>query len=288
VPFLTVPPGTVPLRLDRFLALQVANCSRRTAQRVIAAGLVEVNGRRARKAAVVHAGDDVSIPDQLGVEPALQPNAELRIPVLYEDDVLLAVDKPAGIPSHALRAEETSTVANFLLARFPKLAGVGPRRLEPGLVHRLDTDTSGVLLVARDAATFAALRRQFSQRQVDKLYLALVAGELRQPGEIHLPIAHAPHNRRKMRVAALGTRGARRADTAYRPIERLAHHTLVEVRIRTGVMHQIRVQIDSPLPADFTAYLENLRQKVGMGTNAPMIQSPNDPITQSPDDSITR
>jgi 23S rRNA pseudouridine1911/1915/1917 synthase len=235
------------MRLDRFLTTQVPGCSRRTAQRVIAAGAVRVNGRRVRKAQTVTAGDSVEVPDELYVAPQLQPNPNLTIPVLYEDAVLIALNKPAGMPSHALRAEETETAANFLLARYPELAGVGKSDKEPGLVHRLDSDTSGVLLVARTAAAHRAVRAQFSAHQVKKEYVAMVHGDVRAAGEVRLPIAHERHNRRKMRVcaAAASMSDARPAVTRYRPLERFGVATLLAVEIPTGVMHQIRVHLAS-------------------------------------------
>lgn len=244
---LIVPTDAGATRLDRFLTAHVPGCSRRTAQRVIAAGEVRVNGRRAPKAQTVTAGDRVEVPDELYVSPKLQPNLDLVVPVLYEDAALIAIDKPAGMPSHALRADETETAANFLLARYPDLEGVGKSDKEPGLVHRLDTDTSGVLLVARTAAAHRAVRRQFAAHQVKKEYVAVVHGDVPVAGEVRLPIAHDRHNRRKMRVCAGAgpAPGARPAVTRYRPLERFGAHTLLAVEIPTGVMHQIRVHLAS-------------------------------------------
>ena len=244
---IVVPGDTGPMRLDRFLAVHVPGCSRRTAQRAIAAGEVRVNGHRAPKAQTVTAGDEVEVPDELYVSLQLQPNPNLRFPVLYEDGALIAINKPAGIPSHALRANETDTAANFLLARYPELAGVGKSEKEPGLVHRLDSDTSGVLLVARTAAAHRAVRQQFSAHQVKKEYVAVVHGDVPAAGEVRLPIAHHRHNRRKMRACAGSgpTLGARPAVTRYRPLERFGAHTLLAVEIPTGVMHQIRVHLAS-------------------------------------------
>jgi 23S rRNA pseudouridine1911/1915/1917 synthase len=304
---LTVPAGTAPLRLDVFLAQHVPNCSRRSAQRAIADGAVRINGRRAPKGQTLAGGDVVEMPDELYAATTLQPNAALAIPILYEDAAIIAIDKPAGMPSHALRADEADTVANFLLARHPELAAIGKSSLEAGVVHRLDTDTSGVLLAARSAAAYGALRRQFATHQVSKEYIALVCGDVAAPGEIRDRIAHDRRNRRRMRVCGLTSRApARSAVTSYRPIERFGDNTLLAVQIATGVMHQIRVhlasighpiagdrlyggppapdspsrhmlhasclrvihpssgapvRVSSPLPADFSALLEQLRQK---------------------------
>jgi len=236
-----VPPEQAPLRLDVFLARAVPHGSRRLAQRAIAAGEVRVNGRWVRKSGNVTAGDTVEVADHVCASPALAPNPVLAVPILYEDAALVVLDKPAGMPSHALRPEETDTVANFLLARFPDVAAVGAP-LEPGIVHRLDTETSGVLLVARTPEAHAALRRQFAEHRVLKEYRAVVHGDVATAGELRTLLAHDHHNRRKMRIVKGGD-DARPAITSYRPLERYGAYTELEVHIATGVMHQIRVHL---------------------------------------------
>jgi 23S rRNA pseudouridine1911/1915/1917 synthase len=233
------------MRLDLFLTQQVPGCSRRTAQRAIAAGEVRINGRRARKGDRVSADDQLQVTEELYAPPVLQPNPQLALHVLYEDDAVIVVDKPAGMPSHALRAHESDTVANFLLARDPDLARIGNGDREAGLVHRLDTDTSGVLLAARTTAAHRALRQQFALHQVLKEYLVLVEGRVAAPGVVRTPIAHDRHNRRKMRVALRPEPGAREAVTHFRPIEAWDDRTLLVVQIPTGVTHQIRVHLAS-------------------------------------------
>jgi 23S rRNA pseudouridine1911/1915/1917 synthase len=247
VPTLTVPQGVTPARLDVFLAHQVPDCSRRTAQRAIAAGQVRINGRPARKGHTIAGGDIILVPDelyQLAIPPA---NPHLRVHVLYEDAAVIVVDKPPGMPSHALRPDQTATMANFLLARYPELAAVGKSPLEPGIVHRLDTDTSGVLLAARTVAAYENLRRQFAAHTIRKEYIALVDGDVARAGELRTSIAHNRRDRRTMRVCSPSEKGAdaRPAITRYRPIERFGNHTLLAVQIRTGVMHQIRAHLAS-------------------------------------------
>ncbi len=244
MPSLTVPEATTPLRLDVFLTRALPQCSRRTAQRIIATGAVRINGHRARKGATVVGGDVVEVADDQLAPQALQPNPQLVVPVLYEDEAVLALDKPAGMPSHALRADETETVANFLLARYPDVAAVGKRPLEPGIVHRLDTETSGILLVARTPSAYDALRLQFTERRVLKEYRAVVHGDLAQPGEIGTAIAHTRGHTR-MRVCRMAKEPGRPALTRYRPLERYGSYTLLAVEIPTGVMHQIRVHLAS-------------------------------------------
>jgi 23S rRNA pseudouridine1911/1915/1917 synthase len=243
----TLPHDIAPVRLDVCLARQLPNGSRRSAQRVIAAGEVRINGRRARKGQMVAGGDVLQVPEALYAPATLRPNPHLLVRILYEDDTLIAVDKPAGMPAHALRPDETETVANFLLAHDPTLAGVGRSHTEPGIVHRLDTDTSGVLLAARTADAYQALRRQFGEQTVTKNYLALVDGDVAVAGVLRAPLAHNQRDRRRMRVCSGAERaaGLRLAVTAYRPIERFSSYTLLAVRMRTGVRHQIRVHLAS-------------------------------------------
>lgn len=242
---IAVPPAAEPVRLDLFLARHVPQCSRRSARRAITAGAVRVNGRRARKGDLITENDVVEISEDLFAAPALRPNPRLAVPILFEDAAVIAVDKPAGMPSHALRADELGTVANFLLARHPEMAAAGATDREAGLVHRLDTNTSGVLLAARTANAYRDLRQQFSRHEVSKEYVALVAGDIRVPGVVRTPIVHDRRHARRMKVAAAGTPDARDAITYFRPIERLQEATLLLVQIPTGVMHQIRVHLAS-------------------------------------------
>jgi 23S rRNA pseudouridine1911/1915/1917 synthase len=244
---ISVPPAAEPARLDVFLARHLPQCSRRIAQRAIAAGDVRVNGRRARKGDLVKSNDVVQVTEDLFVPPALPPNPQLAVPILFEDVALIAVDKPAGMPSQALRAQETGTVANFLLAHDPAMAAAGTTDREAGIVHRLDTDTSGVLLAARTADAYRSLRQQFSRRQVIKEYLALVEGDVPAPGVVRTPMMHDPRNRRRMTTSAPPGQDRRTRDavTHFRPLERFRHATLLLVQIPTGVMHQIRVHLAS-------------------------------------------
>ena len=241
---LTVPRDVSAVRLDAWLACSLPHCGRRRAQRAIAAGAVRVNGRPARKASRVSAGDVVEVEGWVGAPGPLRANPDLMVSVLYEDAAVLVLDKPSGMPTHALRAEETDTVANFLLARYPEVSGVGKGPLEPGIVHRLDTGTSGVLLVARTADAHAALRRQFAEQAISKEYRALVHGRVPAAGAVDVPIAPIRRSGRKMRVVRHGP-GGRPARTLFRPIEPCGDFTLLAVTIATGVMHQIRVHLAS-------------------------------------------
>lgn len=250
------PPSPAPLhlvcaadgvRLDRFLGEQLAGMTRRRAAMLIAAGAVRVNGRRAGKGLSLRRGDAVEVAAAALAPPSLPAQAELALPVLYDDEALLAVDKPAGMPCVALRAGERDTVANFLLARAPETATAGRVALEAGLVHRLDNPTSGVLLAARTPAAWRAVREQFRCRAVEKRYLAWVDGEVSAGGVRSEPIAHHPHRARAMVACPTAARAralsARPALTRYAPLERRGRWTLLTITIATGVRHQIRVHL---------------------------------------------
>lgn len=232
------------LRLDRFLVVRIPGWSRRQSHAAIAAGAVLVNRRRGRKGDMVQPGDVIAA--RLGqFVGELAGQRDLPLSVLYEDEALVIVDKPAGMPTVALRPGDRGTVANALLARYPELAQVG-RLFEAGLVHRLDTPTSGVLAAARTIADWQRLRAQFNARQVGKLYMAAVAGAVPHAGVITTPIAPRPGDPRKMvACTASAPSAARPATTRYRVLQRWRAGTLLAVVIPTGVRHQIRAHLAS-------------------------------------------
>lgn len=224
-------------RLDAFLAAALAGLSRRLVRRVIAEGAVRVNGRRAAKGLRLRPGDRVTLPD---LPDALAPEPALALPVLHEDAALAVIDKPGGMPAHALDPRRRGTAAAFVLARWPETADIGDA-LAPGLIHRLDGGTSGVLVVARTAESFAALRAALAARRIEKRYLAVVAGRA-EDARVDTPLAHDSRDRRRMAAAEPGDRSWP-AETEIRVVERGHERSLVAVTMRTGVTHQIRVHL---------------------------------------------
>ncbi len=228
-------------RIDRFLRRSGRAGSRSAVSEQLARGSIRVNGARIKKGQRLRAGDRVSgpaAPD--GPRTAARPDPALALAVLYEDAEVVVVDKPAGIPSHPLRADETGTVASALLARYPEMANVGHRALEPGILHRLDTDTSGALLAARDPSAFRALALAHRRGELDKRYLALCSGRLQAPQRLH---AYLRADQRRVRVEAEPFERAHAIETE---LIRATHHgafTLVEVRVPFAARHQVRAQL---------------------------------------------
>jgi 23S rRNA pseudouridine1911/1915/1917 synthase len=228
-------------RLDHALHAQFPAYSRARLQDWIKHERVLVNGSPARPSRVLRAGDLIDVaPAEL---PPLHAEPEaIPLRVLYEDPDIVAIDKPAGMVVHAGAGVHAGTLVNALLSRFQSLSALGGDS-RPGIVHRLDRFTSGVILVAKNDAAHRALAALFAGRQVEKTYLALVHGNVQTDrGRIEKPIARDPRHRTRM-TARLGT--GRAAWTEYRVLRRIPGFTYLEVRIGTGRTHQIRVHLSS-------------------------------------------
>lgn len=238
---LSTEPHDTGKRLDQLIHERLPQYSRSRIQEWIRGGRVRVNGAAQRPSYVIRRDDAIEV--EPSEPPPLHATAEdLPLTILYEDDDMVAIDKPAGMVVHAGAGVHAGTVVNALLHRFGQLSsGGGP--LRPGIVHRLDRFTSGVLLAAKNDLAHQALAKQFSSREVEKVYIALVHGTVKpESGRIERPIARDPV--RRIRMTARLPHG-RTARTEYRVLRRFAHFTLLEVRIGTGRTHQIRVHLSN-------------------------------------------
>lgn len=247
-----------PIRLDAFIRECLPHLSRRVIDSSLREGLFSVNGRAGKKGERVVAGDVVKFTgaaDILAASPL--GDHELEVPIVYEDSALLLVDKPAGMPTHGFSGADRGTLANFLVAQRPEIARVGRNSWEPGIVHRLDRETSGLVLIAKTQAAFKNVQSQFQRRQVEKIYRALVWGNTPDAGTIDTPLGHMVADKRRMIALSRPGKGTKirawKAITRYRRLAQGHGLSLLEIAMETGVTHQIRVHLATlgyPIVAD--------------------------------------
>jgi 23S rRNA pseudouridine1911/1915/1917 synthase len=238
------------VRLDRLLAARCPELSRTRVQELIGSGHVHLDGKPAKKGSVhLRGGEKIII--EINERPAIVATAEtIPLEVLYEDEDVIAINKPAGMTVHAGAGNVSGTLVNALLGRGIELSKGGDT-LRPGIVHRLDKETSGVILVAKNDAAHAKLGEAFQQRTVKKTYLALVQGILKEKtGSIELAIGRDPIHRTRMATPRKSWRGAaianpRHARTDWRVLANIDNTTLLEVQLHTGRTHQIRVHFST-------------------------------------------
>jgi 23S rRNA pseudouridine1911/1915/1917 synthase len=226
-------------RLDQFLAKQLPEYSRSRLQQLIRSGFVRLNSATSRPRQIVRGGDKINLieppPEKIDVRPEPIP-----LEILFEDDDLIVINKPAGLTVHPGAGQRDHTLVNALLSRCATLSGIGGKE-RPGIVHRLDKETSGCLVVAKNDMAHRELSKQFAARTVEKIYLALVVGKVSKPaGVIEEKIGRHPVHRQRMRVTSV--RG-RTAKTGYRVIRSSDQASLVECQLHSGRTHQIRVHL---------------------------------------------
>lgn len=238
---LSVESEHVGQRLDRYLVAELADMSRSQLQALIAGGAIQVNGRLSKPGYALRAGDEIQVDLSAASPPDEHVKARpLPLDIVYEDADLLVINKAPGMVVHPAPGHSEDTLVNALLAYYPQIQESETDQ-RPGIVHRLDRDTSGLMIVAKHTRAQAALVAQMQRHEIVKRYQALVEGNIAlDQGSIDAPIGRDPRHRQQMAIRATASREAR---THFRVLERFARHTLLLVQLETGRTHQIRVHL---------------------------------------------
>jgi 23S rRNA pseudouridine1911/1915/1917 synthase len=232
-------------RLDVFVAAKLA-IGRNEVKRMLARGGVRLNGRKTTekdKGLLLYKGSVVAVDEVSGESDRVVPQEEMGLTVLKEGEGWVAVDKPAGLAVHPLETGEKDTLLNAVVARYPEIQGVGEGGLRSGVVHRLDVDTSGVVLFATAHVMWTVLRRAFEEHQTKKVYRAIVKGELEGSRHEEMALIVAQHRPARVKVVENDHPQGRMCNLTWKAVEELTGATLVEIELGTGFLHQIRVMM---------------------------------------------
>lgn len=240
----TILPEHADMRLDHFLVANMPGYSRSRIQDAVKKGLIKVNGKVPSAHYFLHEGEVVVVSSfAADNKPVLAPKSGINLPILFEDDSIIVVNKPSGLIVHPAVASDTESVASAILAHFPAIAGVGDDALRPGIVHRLDKEASGVMVVAKTQKAFEELKDQFQDHTIGKEYTVMVEGAPnRDEGTITFAIGRKSNSGR-MSARPTETESDRAAITHFEVLERFHHTTLLKVRTETGRTHQVRVHM---------------------------------------------
>lgn len=232
------------IRLDQYLTKKLTQYSRSFLKQQIKQGNVLVNGKIKKPSYILKVDDKVKIKIVQPKKPALQPNPNIKLTIIYEDDNIIILDKPAGISTHPARTEQHDTIVSGLLSYYPAIKNVGDApEIRPGIVHRLDKDTSGLMVVAKNQKAFDWLKKQFIERRIVKKYLALVVGKTKEKkGIISKAIGRAKHFGKR---TIIPYKQQKEATTTFKVIKYFSGYSLVEAEPETGRTHQIRVHFAS-------------------------------------------
>ncbi|NPB04332.1 MAG: RluA family pseudouridine synthase [Thermotogae bacterium] len=234
-----VTPKSAGLRLDTYIFVSGTGFSRTQIQRAIKEGKVLVNGRKVRASYKVKAGDYVEAEFEIMETPTEIVPQEGELEILYEDGDMVVINKPPGMVVHPAKGHFTGTVVNFLYHKL--LNAPGAERRRPGIVHRLDKDTSGVMVIGKSELAVRELARQIAAKEAKRIYLTVVWGDVERSGTVEAPIGRHPIYRERMAITVIN---AKPSTTDYRPLKRFGFATLLEVSLRTGRTHQIRVHME--------------------------------------------
>lgn len=262
-----IPPGKKKERIDIFLASRIENATRSRIQKLIEAELVTVNGKTVKASYLVQPNDIIEASHPITPRPEKAEPEEIPLDIVYEDEFLLVVNKPPGMVAHPAYSNYTGTLVNALLHHTKSLSGISGR---PGIVHRLDKNTSGLLVIAKDDFTHAKLAEQFSKKSAEREYRAICWGKFKeQKGEVSANIARSKSDRKKFTVSQ---NEGKTAITLYELIEEFEFLSYLKINLKTGRTHQIRVHLSSINHAVFGDETYGGR-KIVYGSSLPKIKN---------------